>query len=110
RGGGSESGVAGGGAGGGGSVYVSQLALRELPEEPATPVPSIVYASSSASGAHALLAVDGSVATAWRSDPAAGPAQVLTIDFQRPREFGGLALHWVSGTDASRYDGQFSDR
>jgi hypothetical protein len=55
------------------------------------------------------LAVDGSVATAWRSDPAAGPAQMLTIDFQRPREFGGVALHWVSGAYASRYDVQFSD-
>ena len=104
-----EIGVAAGRGGGRGSVYVSQLALRELAEEPATPVPSIVYASSSSSGSHALVAVDGSVSTAWRSDPAAGPAQMLTIDFQRPREFGGLALHWVRGAYASRYDVQFSD-
>src|SRR5262245_59185866 len=53
-----EIGVAAGRGGGRGSVYVSQLALRELPDGPATPVPSIAYASSSSRGSHALLAVD----------------------------------------------------
>jgi len=104
-----ELGVAAGRGGGRGSIEVSELVLRELPDEPAVALPAIVYASSAARGHHALRAVDGSAATAWRSDPAAGPAQALTIDFQRPRELGGLAVRWVKGAYASRYDVQLSD-
>ena len=89
-------------------MYVSQLALRVLVDEPAVP-PPVVQASSWSSGAGPSLAIDGSVATAWKSDPAAGPAQAFTIDFHRPREFGGLALRWLTGAHASRYDVQFSE-
>lgn len=101
--------VAAGRGGGRGSVYVSQLALRELPDEAAAVSPPAVRASSSLPGADASFALDGSVATAWRSDPAAGPAQALTLDFHRPREFGGLTVRWLDGVYASRYDVQFSD-
>jgi hypothetical protein len=100
--------VAAGRDGGHGSVYVSQLGLREMPETAAVPAP-VVRASSSLPGAEASRALDGSVATAWKSDPAAGPIQDLTIDFQQPREFGGLTLRWLANTYASRYDVQFSD-
>jgi hypothetical protein len=101
--------VAAGRGGGRGSVYVSQLALRELPDEAPAASPPVVRASSSLPGAGASLALDGSVGTAWKSDPAAGPAQELTIDFHRPREFGGLTVRWLAHAYASRYDVQFSD-
>ncbi len=101
--------VAAGRGGGSGSVYVSELALRELPDEAATVVPPILLASSALPGAEASLALDGSMATAWKSDPAAGPAQTLTIDFHRPREFGGLTVRWLPQAYAGRYDVQFSD-
>ena len=101
--------VAAGRGGGRGSVYVSQLALRELADEPAVVPPPVVQASSWSSGAGPSLAIDGSVATAWKSDPAAGPAQAFTIDFHRPREFGGLAVRWLTRAHASRYDVQFSE-
>lgn len=101
--------VAAGRGGGRGSVYVSQLALRELADEPAVVAPPVVQASSWSSGAGPSLAIDGSVATAWKSDPAAGPAQAFTIDFHRPREFGGLVVRWLTRAHASRYDVQFSD-
>jgi len=104
-----EFGVAAGRGGGRGSLYVSQLALRELPDEPAVALPPVVRASSWLRGADASLAFDGSVATAWKSAPAAGPTQALTIDFQRPREFGGLAVRWLTQAYASRYEVQFSD-
>ena len=104
-----EVGVAAGRGGGRGSVSVSQLVLRELPAEPAVLAPPLVRASSSLPGAPPSLALDGTVATAWKSDPAAGAAQDLTIDFQRPREFGGLVVRWVDHAHASRYDVQFSD-
>jgi hypothetical protein len=101
--------VAAGRGGGRGSVYVSQLALRDLADQPAVVSPPVVWASSSLPGADASLALDGAVATAWKSDPAAGAAQSLTVDFHRPREFGGLALRWLTQAYATRYDVQFSD-
>jgi hypothetical protein len=101
--------VAAGRGGGRGSVYVSDLVLRELPDDGAgVPAPA-VQASSSLPGAPGALALDGTPATAWKSDPTAGPAQTFTVDFHQPREFGGLALRWLPGAYASRYDVQFSD-
>ena len=67
------------------------------------------YASSHRSGAEPALAVDGQSATAWRSDPASGAAQNLTLDFGQRREFGGVVLHWLDQAFASRYDVQISD-
>ncbi len=101
--------VAAGRGGGRGSVYVSQLALRELPDESAVASPPLVRASSALAGAEASMALDGSVTTAWKSDPAAGGAQQLTVDLRRPREFGGLTVRWLTDAYASRYDVQFSD-
>ena len=101
--------VAAGRGGGRGSIYVSDLALQELPPPPAQwPVP-IVRASSSAKGAEPARVLDGRRATMWRSRPGARREQWLSIDFGRPREFGGLLLRWADGQYASRYDVQFSD-
>jgi hypothetical protein len=97
------------GRGGRGSVYVSQFVLRELPEESAVLPPPVVRASSSSAGAAPSLALDGHAGTAWMSDPGAGPAQDLTIDFGRPRGLGGLTVRWVQHAYASRYEVQFSD-
>jgi hypothetical protein len=67
--------VAAGRDGGNGSVYVSRLVLRELPVETAVaPPPAAAHASSALAGAAAALAIDGSTATAWKSDRATGPA------------------------------------
>ena len=41
----------------------------------------LARASSQLRGAAPQLALDGNAATAWQSDPAAGPEQTLTIDF-----------------------------
>ena len=101
--------VAAGSGGGAGSVRFSRLEVRELPPVPAIwPTPS-VSASSHRSGAEPALAVDGQSATAWRSDPASGPAQDLTLDFGQRREFGGVVLHWLDRAFASRYEVQISD-
>jgi hypothetical protein len=101
--------VAAGRGGGRGSVYVSDLVLRELPDEPVPVSPPAVTASSWQPGAGPSHALDGSVTTAWRSDPAAGPAQSLTADFHRPVELGGLTVRWLPDAHASRYDVQLSD-
>ena len=101
--------VAAGRGGGRGAVYLSRLVLREVPAESTVVPPPVVRASSSLPGAAASLALDGNVATAWKSDPAAGASQELIIDFRRPREFGGLIVRWHARAYASRYDVQFSD-
>src|SRR5262249_13658694 len=91
------------------ALYVSQLRLRELGEELAAPPAPAVRASSFLPGAEPSLALDGARASAWRSDPAAGRSQSLTIDFQRPRELGGLIVHWRADAYASRYEVEVSD-
>jgi hypothetical protein len=101
--------ISAGRGGGHGSVYVSELGLRELPPEPASyPAPS-AQASSYLPGADPSFAVDGALATGWKSDRATGKAQTLTVDFGRTREFGGLILHWQKRAFASHYDVEFSD-
>src|SRR5437879_3139260 len=87
--------VKAGGGGGRGSVCFDQLSLRELPAPPTSYPTPLLHASSAQPGAAAAYALDGALATAWKSDPAAGPEQMLTLDFQQPREFGGVVLHWL---------------
>ena len=104
--------IARGQEGGGGTVCFDRLSLRELPPGGAAstraPRPKL-SATSSLAPAQPMHALDGSATTAWRSDPAAGPEQALTLDFARPREFGGLVLHWLPDAFASRYSIDFSD-
>ena len=101
--------IAAGSGGGRGAVYVSDLSLQELPSA-STPWPPVkVRASSSQPGAGADRAVDGKMKTLWRSKAGPGREQWLSLDFGRPREFGGLVLNWGRNEYASRYDVQFSD-
>ena len=95
--------------GGSGSVYVSELALRELPPDTGVVPAPTARASSSLRGGEPAFALDGDLATAWASDPATGKAQSLTVDLGQVREFGGLMLHWRSGAFALPYYVQFSD-
>jgi hypothetical protein len=101
--------VAAGRGGGAGSLWVSRLELRERPPEPASWAAPVVGASSYVVGAEPLSIVDGNLGTAWKSDPAQGSEQSVTLDFGQPREFGGLVLRWQEPAFASRYDVQFSD-
>jgi hypothetical protein len=101
--------VAAGRGGGRGSIYVSDLALQELPPPSAAWPAPIVRASSSAKGAQPDRALDGNRATAWRSGRTGRREQWLSVDFGRPREFGGLVVHFADGAYASHYDVQFSD-
>jgi hypothetical protein len=101
--------VKAGSGGGRGSVCFDQLSFRELPPPPTHYPTPLLQASSAQPGAEAAYALDGSLSTAWKSDPATGAEQVLTVDFQQPREFGGIELHWLENAFASRYDVEFSD-
>ena len=100
--------VKAGSGSGRGSVCFDQLSFRELPPQTSHPTP-LLQVSSAEAGAEGSYALDGALATAWKSDPAAGAQQMLTLDFRQPREFGGLVLHWLENAFASRYDVEFSD-
>lgn len=91
--------VSAGRDGGRGSIYFDQLGVRALAA--AGPAPAPVLSASSNQPPASLL--DGGAV--WTS--AAGGEQQVTVDFGRPREFGGLVLHW--GLAATRYDIDFSD-
>ena len=101
--------VAAGEGGGAGFIEVSGLTLAERPLPPAAWPTPLAQASSSLAGSDPRYAVDGQLATAWRSDPAQGLEQQITLDFGMPREFGGLMLRWQAGAFASHYDVAFSD-
>ena len=89
--------------GGRGSLYIANLALRELPVEGQPPQPT-ARATSSLPDAGPEKALDGNPETAWQSNPRRGKAQAFTIDLGRVREFGGLVLRWRPDAFASRYD------
>lgn len=52
--------------------------------------------------------VDGLAETRWCSASAAAP-QWCQLDFQRPREYGGLIIHWLPGHGALAFEVQLSD-
>lgn len=99
--------VSAGSGGGSGSVYIRQLAIRELPPTPKTWPRATAQASSASARGGAALALDGDAATAWIS--AAGKRQQLVIDLGAEREFGGLVLHWQGRRHARRYDIELSN-
>ncbi len=92
--------VSAGRDGGHGSVYFDQLKVRTLAAPGPDPAPA--FSASSGPVPESLFDAGG---PGWTST--AGGAQLLTVDFGRPREFGGLVLHW--GVPATRYDIDFSD-
>jgi hypothetical protein len=94
--------------GGRGSVCFDELSLRELPPQTTSHPTPVLQATSAQPGAEASYALDGALSTTWKSDPAAGAEQMLRLDFQEPREFGGLVLHRLDHAFASRYDVEFS--
>jgi len=102
--------IARGRSGGKGSVCFDRLSFRELPADfSGPPTTAAVSASSNLSPTQPNQAFDGLAATAWRSDPASGPVQTLILDFLESREFGGLVLHWLPHSHASRYTIGISD-
>ena len=98
--------VSAGKGGGNGFLCFDDLQFRELPAEGAT-LPTLKAGASSASvNSGAALAVDGDADTAWQ---ARAGAQQLTLDLGVLREFGGLALRWRKGEQASDYRIAVSD-
>ncbi|MGH8040572.1 MAG: discoidin domain-containing protein [Rudaea sp.] len=93
--------VSSGRDGGKGSVYFEQLALRALPPPDTSALRPRLDASSALAGFPAAAAMDGDMATAWRSDPAKGNRPFVRIDLGRQDEFSGVTLHWRHGERAA---------
>ena len=90
------------GSGGRGTVWIDSITVT--PREPVRPydiAPLVTVSSATAPGGTAAL-IDGDSTTAWRSG--SDPVQVITLDFQRMREYGGLIVHWDSTARARDYD------
>lgn len=95
--------ITAGRGGGRGSVWFDELTFTSLPEVgPYTETPAI-RASASITGHPVQALLDGNDSSTWRSGPGAERASV-TLDFLRPREFGGLTLVWEPRRAARRYD------
>ncbi|MBE0564520.1 MAG: discoidin domain-containing protein [Krumholzibacteria bacterium] len=87
------------GSGGQGTVWIDDLELvpREVPDGP-PPAPVAVASSVKDAG----LVLDGDPATAWAA-AAGDTAPVLTVDFGRAREYGGLVIDWAPDGPAADY-------
>ena len=94
--------------GGKGTYCVRALTLRERDPPKPFDAPTAV-ASSAQRGSPAWLAVDADTQSAWHSDARRGAQQWLQLDFGRPREFGGITLHWLPGEAATHYAVDVSD-
>ena len=89
--------------GGKGEICLDTLTFRELPMYSVAPPKPIATAMSGNAG----FSVDGDANTAWQTKSV--QKTMLTLDFGRSREFGGIRLRWEDGLHASRYDVQLSD-
>jgi hypothetical protein len=96
------------GSGGKGTVCVDDLTFTELPIKTDDRPPE-VRATSALSGHGAEQVLGKEKGAGWHSDPAAGEAQALTLDFRQPRELGGLAIDWDGPDFARTYRVETSD-
>lgn len=90
-----------------GAVDFDSLALRRLPEPPATP-PALV-ASANVEDARAGAAVDGDPETAWRTASGRAAPSVLTLDLGYLRDFGGLTLDWAENAAPMQVEASYSE-
>lgn len=92
------------GPGGRGTVWIDDLRIEDLTVR-ATPR---LTASSWQPGFDPTHVLDEASDTCWRSVNSRHP-QWLQIDFQQPRELGGLEIHWLPGDPGRAFDVEVSD-
>jgi hypothetical protein len=89
-------------------VWFDDLVLTPLPNLGPYAGKPVASADAALTGHAAAALVDGDSTTAWRAAVSPKPIAV-TLDFSRPREFGGLSLAWEPGREARDYDVSVSD-
>ena len=100
--------ITAGKGGGKGSVWFDDLVLTPLPELGPYDRTPVATANASLQRHGAAAVIDGDITTSWRARSVGVPT-TLTIDFLRPREFGGITLLWEPGLAARDYDLLVSD-
>jgi hypothetical protein len=98
--------ITAGQGGGTGRIWFDELRLMPRPEDRPYDLTPKVTATSALAGHPASALLDGDSGSSWR--PAA-PRGALTIDFLRPREYGGLTLMWEPGRGPTAYAVRTSD-
>jgi len=95
--------------GGNGSLYIDQFEFEPL-DAPATTYPPPIASASSNFSAKEKIAniLDGNPNTKWRSK-VKPEGQIITIDLQKYREYGGLVIDWDEQDFALQYDVQSSN-
>jgi len=95
------------GSGGKGTVWLDDLRLE--PREPERPydLTPVATASRSLAGYPAANAIDPDTGTVWRASSAA--ETWLSLDFEKPREFGGLTIYWEPRRYSTQYQVELSD-
>lgn len=91
--------VSAGRAGGAGLLTIGPIRMTPRP-----PPPSVWPSPTAHAGEAAVAVPDGTPATAWRCQPTSAAACDLIVDWQAPREFGGLRIDWDPERRASRYE------
>jgi hypothetical protein len=81
-----------------GSVDVGAVTLT-----PRAPPPAVWPAATVTTDGASRPAPDGNPAHVWRCRPAPSVVCELTIDWQLPREFGGIRLDWDPQARSARY-------
>jgi len=98
--------VTAGQGGGSGRIWLDDLTLTPAPDlGPYTLTPRVT-ASSARSGHPPRAILDGDSTSSWEP---AGPGGVVTLDFLRLREYGGLTLVWSGRGGAPGYAVRVSD-
>jgi len=92
------------GPGGRGTVWLSDLCLVDRTVQ----VPPRLCASSHLSGHPPAAVLDGRPETHWQAAPAPTAAW-LAIDFDAPREYGGLVLRWAPRAQSCAFQVLASD-
>ena len=82
-----------------GTVWLDELEVQPLPPPSAVPPQPKIRASS---GDRPESAWDGIPSTGWRASKG-DKRPWIELDFQEPREFGGLVVDWEKDADASYY-------
>lgn len=92
-----------------GAVDLDTLAIRRLPDPPATLPALIASANVEDARAPASAAVDGDPETAWRAPPGRKTPSVLTLDLGYLRDFGGLTLAWAENGAPAKVEASYSE-
>lgn len=91
-----------------GSVWLDELAFEQRPPLQPYILQPNVQASTTAEGQTPDAVLDPAATTRWHSG-ALAEDQWLMLDFQKPREYGGLVIDWDPDDYATDYQAQVSD-